>query len=251
MAHFPHHIRGGGSLVHGSPTAISQQGISSTGERVYISASRSRAGVQGTEVRLRPTGPSVPFAPPAAAVSIQDLAQVGCGSLTPGTIARITCDLLAGVIPGGGEGLVADKPCIPPFRRNAVGDCVAPFMGDQPGAEAGAAIMGQFGAALVPEQVGTVTLRCLPGMVLGRGNLCYNKRDIRNSDRKWPKGRKPLGTPGELAALAKAASFGRRMESTVKRMQKIGVLKKPKGRSAPRRPAMRQIAPGPSIINVE
>ncbi len=69
---------------------------------------------------------------------------------------------------------------------------------------------------------------CLPGDVLGRDGFCYSKSDISNKNRAWPKGRKPLGTPGELAALAKAAAFGRRMETTVKRMQKVGVLKKPK-----------------------
>jgi hypothetical protein len=31
-----------------------------------------------------------------------------------------------------------------------------------------------------------------------------------------------------MAALAKAARFGKRMETTVKRMQSIGVLKKPR-----------------------
>lgn len=87
--------------------------------------------------------------------------------------------------------------------------------------------MGMFGAGLAPVVETREHKMCLPGMVLGRDGLCYNRRDIRNSDRMWPKGRRPLGTPGELAALAKAASFGRRMESTVKRMQKIGVLKKP------------------------
>jgi len=115
----------------------------------------------------------------------------------------------------------------------------------------GDAVMGQFGAGLTP-LVDTVEVRsCLPGMVLGKDGLCYNKTDISNKNREHPRGRRPLGTPGEMAALAKAAAFGRRMETTVKRMQKIGVLKKPsRGRSRPR-PAQRQIGPGPSIINVE
>jgi len=69
--------------------------------------------------------------------------------------------------------------------------------------------------------------RCLPGDVLDRDGFCVAKGSIPNKQRAYPRGRRPLGTPGEMAALAKAASFGRRMETTVKRMQKIGVLKKP------------------------
>ncbi len=118
----------------------------------------------------------------------------------------------------------------------------------------GEAVMGRFGAAMAPHVEHTAMLLCLPGMVLGKDDLCYNKgkNGISNSQRKWPKGTKPLGTPGEMAALAKAASFGRRMETTVKRMQKIGVLKKPASRKAA--PRSRQIAaPGRNIeiVNVE
>ena len=86
-------------------------------------------------------------------------------------------------------------------------------------------------------------------MVLGRDNLCYNRGDIGNKDRKWPRGRKPLGTPGEMAALAKAASFGRRMEETVKRMQKLGVLKKPKRATRPRAP-QKLIGPGSPDLTI-
>lgn len=117
---------------------------------------------------------------------------------------------------------------------------------------AGVAVMGQYGAALTPLIDRREIRICLPGMVLGKDGNCYNRRDISNKEREWPRGTRPLGTPGEMAALRKAASFGRRMETTVKRMQKIGVLKKPRGRGrlAPRA-APRQIGPGPSIINVE
>jgi len=103
-----------------------------------------------------------------------------------------------------------------------------------------------------PETVDRITRRCFPGDVLGKDGFCHAKGSIPNKEREWPRGRRPLGTPGEMAALAKAASFGRRMETTVKRMQKIGVLKKPsRGRrfSPPHR--QKQLAAGPSIINVE
>lgn len=107
----------------------------------------------------------------------------------------------------------------------------APFSDAVPMGATGQAVMGRYGAGMVPHPEQRVTRTCLPGMVLGNDGICYNKRDIRNADRAHPKGTRPLGTPGEMAALRKAASFGRRMETTVKRMQKVGVLKKP----APRR----------------
>lgn len=144
----------------------------------------------------------------------------------------------------------------PRGQKRIAGVCVdlgAAAPGGDPlfSAASGAAIMGRYGAGLTPLGESRVVLDCLPGMVLGTDDICYNKRDLRNNERKWPKGRRPLGTPGEMAALSKAASFGRRMEATVKRMQKIGVLKKPARRAAPKARAPKQLAPGPSIINVE
>jgi len=143
---------------------------------------------------------------------------------------------VSGVVPGlplvaSGDG------CVFPMRRDPLtGDCRV-FLGTQSGrdpvAGGGEVVMGRYGAAMAPGMELVQTSRCLPGDVLGDDGLCYPKRNIKNSDRMWPKGRKPLGTPGELAALSKAAAFGRRMKSTVKSMEKIGVLKKPsRGRSA-------------------
>lgn len=86
----------------------------------------------------------------------------------------------------------------------------------------------------MPAAESVTVRRCMPGDILGKDGLCHTKGSIPNKQRAHPRGRRPLGTPGEMAALAKAASFGKRMESTVKRMQKIGVLKKPAKRSQPR-----------------
>lgn len=117
----------------------------------------------------------------------------------------------------------------------------------------GAAVMGRYGRAMAPVIRMAETRDCLPGMVLGDDNLCYDtgKGGITNKQRKYPRGTRPLGTPGEMAALNKAAKFGKRMETTVKKMQKIGVLKKPHThrKAAPK---MKRLAPGgTSIINVE
>jgi len=113
----------------------------------------------------------------------------------------------------------------------------------------GEPVMGQFGAALQPMVEDRMVRSCLPGMVLGKDGLCYNKRDISNKQRAHPRGTKPLGTPGEMAALRKAAAFGRRMETTVKRMQKIGVLKKPRG--GRRAPARQPKMLGPGVVQIQ
>jgi len=108
----------------------------------------------------------------------------------------------------------------------------------------GAAVLGRFGAALVPGSRVTDTDVCLPGMVLGKmeqdgGFLCYNRRDIANKDRKYPRGRRPLMTGGDLNAISRAARVARKMETQKKRLEKLGLLKKP----APRR---KQITSGPT-----
>jgi hypothetical protein len=51
--------------------------------------------------------------------------------------------------------------------------------------------------------------------------MCVSKKEIRNSDRMYPKPRRPLGTPGDLNAVSKAASFGRRLNSNKKRLKRL------------------------------
>jgi len=94
----------------------------------------------------------------------------------------------------------------------------------------GDAVMGRFGSALEPFVEDRMHRSCLPGMVLGRDGLCYNtgRNGIANRDRMWPKERKPLGTPGELNAVTTASRFAKRVQSNTKRLQKMGMLPKPK-----------------------
>jgi len=142
--------------------------------------------------------------------------------------------------------------CPPPLKRDSDGECRFPGSPADisvGGAMQGEAVMGRYGAALTPDVEMRRHRGCLPGMVLGKDGLCYNRRDLKNSEREYPRGTRPLGTPGEMACLRKAASFGRRMETTVKRMQKIGVLKKPATRKATRAPKM--LTDGVRVVNVE
>lgn len=142
-------------------------------------------------------------------------------------------------------------PCRSGMIRGSSGACVAVSSPRGSREAGGAAVMGRFGAGYVPDSEMRLTRECLPGDVLGMDNICYPKGSIKNSERKYPRGARPLGTPGEMAALRKAASFGRRMETTVKRMQKIGVLKRPsKGRPTPQ-PKRLTAGDGVRVVNVE
>jgi len=142
-------------------------------------------------------------------------------------------------------------PCPPGFWRHPNGDCL-PLQGSPvpgmrgkiqrglPGGatgfqEFGEAVMGQFGAALEPGFRESSTAVCPPGTVLGIDRLCYNKGDIKNKERAWPRGRKPLLTGGEMRCISIAAGAAKRLERKQKQLQKMGMLKKP---SASRRRAL-------------
>jgi len=62
---------------------------------------------------------------------------------------------------------------------------------------------------------------CPRRSVLGIDGFCHPKNTIRNSDRAHPKPRRALGTPGDLNAVTKASSFGRRLVANKKRLKKL------------------------------
>ena len=124
-------------------------------------------------------------------------------------------------------------PCLPPLVRNDVGQCVAPTSPLGARTLVGEAIMGRYGAALIPGSQIVDRATCLRGMQLGNDGLCYNKGQITNKQRMWPAGRKPLLTGGDMRAISVASRAGRRMELATKRLQKMGMMKKPT-RPAPR-----------------
>ena len=87
--------------------------------------------------------------------------------------------------------------------------------------------MGIYGAGEVPGNMVINRAICRPGMVVADDGICYNKSQIRNSQRQWPRGRRPLLTGGDMRAISTAARAGARLERTTKRLQKIGLMKKP------------------------
>lgn len=126
--------------------------------------------------------------------------------------------------------------CSPPLTRDVDGQCRfagSPADVSVGGGMGGAAVMGRFGAALAPDTEMRLHRECLPGMVLGNDDLCYNKRDITNRERKYPKGRAPLLTGGERNAITKASRAAKKIERTAKQLQKMGMLKKPSRGRAP------------------
>lgn len=131
----------------------------------------------------------------------------------------------------GGPPLEGGDDCRPP--NFMVGEiCVAP---GTPAGPPGQAVMGQFGAALEPTFFTINQRQCLPGMILGKDKLCYNKGSISNKERLWPKGTAPLLTGGEMSAIRKAASAAKKFQRTGQRFKALGFIKTPTARRAPKR----------------
>ena len=164
-------------------------------------------------------------------------ARTATARVTPTTIAQRTLgldlkfpgDVLPPRIPGLGPG----GGCDPPLIRDPRGFCVAPTSPVGAAAFGGEAIMGQYGAGLIAGSQIVDRATCFRGMVLGNDGICYNKGQIRNNQRMWPPGRKPLLTGGDMRAISTAARAGRRMDLATKRLQKMGMMKKPVRRGVP------------------
>ena len=133
---------------------------------------------------------------------------------------------------GGGNG-GGNGGCPSPLIMNPrTGNCIAPT--SPRGAELFGAdpILGQYGAGFVAGTKIVDVATCPRNTVLGTDGICYNKQGFANKNRMWPAGRKPLLSGGDLGAIAKAARAGKRLEAATKRLQKMGMIKKPATRAA-------------------
>jgi hypothetical protein len=116
----------------------------------------------------------------------------------------------------------------------------------------GEAVMGRYGAGLQPGTKSITVSRCPRGAVLGNDGLCYNRGDLRKSDRKWVPGRKPLLTGGDLNAISRAARAANKMKTQQKRLQKLGMLPKPTSSRRAARPKMiGSGAPGTALTVID
>lgn len=187
---------------------------------------------------------------PSAPVLHSEFAGIGLGTLGPisaqGTPrARRAFEEIqfrkTGTVPTASALAVPSIPgvgCILPWRRAPDGSCKI-FLGDQPGRDdtpVGDAVMGRYGAGLQPGVEVINRSVCLPGMVLGDDGICYNKGQVPNKRRMWPRGRKPLLTGGEMNAITTAARAARRVKATTKKLQSLGMLERPKAARKARAP---------------
>lgn len=115
---------------------------------------------------------------------------------------------------------------------------IVPF-GETGRYEFGEATMGRYGAGLVPAVRSSQTRICPRGAVLGNDGICYNRRDIRNKERQWPRGRRPLLTGGEMRAISVASAAAKKLQAKQKQLQELGLMKKPAARPRPK-----ALAPG-------
>ena len=106
------------------------------------------------------------------------------------------------------------------------------FPGGATGFETPDAVAGRYGAAFVPTVMTVQRAVCNRGQQLGDDGLCYNKAQISNKQRMWPAGRKPLLSGGDMRAISIASRAARRLEGTTKRLQRMGMMKKPATRRA-------------------
>ena len=127
--------------------------------------------------------------------------------------------------------------CLPGTIQGPGGICVdlsAAIPGGDPLFQVGVgAVMGRYGPAYQGNSRMVQRTTCLPGDIVGNDGLCYPRKSLTNKERMWPRGRAPLLTGGEMRAISIASRAAGKFERTQKRLQKIGMLKKP----APRRVA--------------
>jgi len=110
-------------------------------------------------------------------------------------------------------------------------------MGLEADPAAGVPVMGRFGAGTEPAVFMTDTRRCPRRAVLGVDGICYNKGDLRNADRWWPRGRRPLLTGGEMRAISTASSAAKKLQRKQKQLESLGLLKRPASRTRRALPA--------------
>ncbi len=135
----------------------------------------------------------------------------------------------------------ARSPFVPAGPPAAANGFLAPqtvFTNGQAPGPVGDAVMGRFGAGFQPEMFSSTTRRCGRGAVLGLDGICYNRRDLRNSERFWPRGRRPLLTGGEMRCINVASSAAKKLQRKQKQLQELGLLKPPARRAKAAQPAV-------------
>lgn len=136
---------------------------------------------------------------------------------------------------GGFDGRNGARDCRSGLRWDPrLGACVSPISPVGADSFGGEAIMGRHGPGEVPGSRITDVATCGRGMVLGNDGICY--KGLANKYRMYPRGRRPLLTGGDLNAITRSRSAGRKLATAREDLVGLGMLKIPtkrKKRSAP------------------
>lgn len=171
--------------------------------------------------------PFAPTLPPGTGTGV-DWWKVGSGlcELLPNETLRAICRGIGGGAGYDPKGEGYTKPlasCPTGYAIGKTGICEKTGAGGffervLPGGETGTlgpggtAVLGLYGAGIMPAQVGSITrndgtvmplLRCPAGHVLGKDSICYDRGAISRRQRKHPPARKPLLTGGDMSALTR------------------------------------------------
>lgn len=155
----------------------------------------------------------------------------GGGSQTPATF--VPTKTFREAVPGGRNGSGA---CPSGTRPDPRGFCVSPRSAFGQRSLGGQAVEGLYGPAFVPDSQIRDVAMCPKGMALGKDDLCY--MGLSNKLRKYPRGRRPLLSGGDMRAISKARTAGNRLANAKSDLIAIGMLKA----SGPRRRKKKAVA---------
>lgn len=152
--------------------------------------------------------------------------------------------------------------CPPPLVRDSDGECRHPGSPADisvGGSMGGVQTKGYFGRAVAPMTMSGVRRRCPKPLVLAVDNLCYRKSELRKGERKWPPGRKPLFTGGDLNAIDRAAKLEDKAKDIAQKLGWSVRSKSAAARAAMEKKyvrgssshAMRALTPGVQVIDTD
>lgn len=221
-------LRAAGGFITGGPAGAIAAGLGGGG------GGGGRRMPTQAELARQAAAADPRFSTPAA-MATDVLGHIRHGHI-PGTSAghAFQAKFASGIIPSG---IASGGPCLPFQQRDPIsGECKF-FIGNKPGIDdptarfqVGAAVMGRYGAGYYPGSKIIDRAICLAGDVVGNDGICYPKRSIKNSEREWPRGRRPLLTGGEMRAIGVASRAAGRLTRTAVRLQELGLIKKPVAR---------------------
>lgn len=154
------------------------------------------------------------------------LGGVGRPVISPVTPQTFTPQPQATTIPGRmSVGASGAAPCQFPLILNPQGQCVSHESPLGQGTAVGMPIAGLYGAGFVPGSEIRDIAVCPSGFVLGTDGICYDH--LRNRQRMYPRGRRPLLTGGDLNAITKSRSAATKLKNARADLTALGMLKAP------------------------